>query len=99
MIVTNRPKFKNSKAIDVVGTSFQGTINTSYDRLVETFGSPTTTSSLDGKTQVEWHLKFEDGVIATIYDWKEDGHFSGVSEWHIGGVTQAAVFNVVDCVV
>ena len=82
---------------DVCGTYLQGTVNTSYDRLVNLFGEPITRS--DDKFQVEWAVKFDDGTLATIYDWKEDTNPSDVTEWHIGGFSQAAVYNVIDEVI
>ena len=84
---------------DVCGTCLQGTINTSYDRLVELFGEPTRGESGDGKVQVEWAVKFNDGTLATIYDWKEDKTASAVTEWHVGGYTQHALYNVIDEVI
>lgn len=84
---------------DIVGTCLQGTINTSYDRLVELFGEPTQLEEGDGKVQVEWAIKFTDGTLATIYDWKEDKTASAVTEWHVGGHTQHALYNVIDEVI
>lgn len=84
---------------DVVGTHLQGTINTSYNRLVEVFGEPTGFASDDGKVQAEWAIKFNDGTLATVYDWKEDKSMYDVREWHIGGYSDAAVMNVVDEVI
>ena len=83
---------------DIAGTCLQGTINTSYDRLVELFGQPTQVEA-DGKVQVEWALKFTDGTLATIYDWKENQVPEGVTEWHVGGHTQHALYNVIDEVI
>lgn len=65
---------------NVTGTCLQGTINTSYDRLVDLFGEPTQLEA-DGKVQVEWAVKFTDGTLATIYDWKEEKTVSAVTEW------------------
>jgi hypothetical protein len=83
---------------DVTGTCLQGKINTSYDRLVELFGKPTQLEA-DGKVQVEWVMKFTDGTLATIYDWKENQIPEGVTEWHVGGHTQHALYNVIDEVI
>ena len=83
---------------DIAGTCLQGTINTSYDRLVELFGQPTQVEA-DGKVQVEWAMKFTDGTLATIYDWKENQVPEGVTEWHVGGHTQHALYNVIDEVI
>ena len=91
--------FTNSPAVDVVGTCLQGYIHTSFDRLVDTFGQPTVSDSCDGKTRVEWRLRFSDGTIATIYDWKESVGLESVNQWHIGGTTNQAVENVIRSVV
>ena len=80
---------------DVVGTCYQGKIDTSYHRLVETFGLPEYFED-DDKVQVQWAIKFNDGTLATIYDWKDVKRASEVTEWHIGGHSQAAVVNVID---
>ena len=86
---------------DVVGTCLQGHINTSYDRLVETFGQPTIYEGdeTDGKVQAEWTIKFNDGTLATLYDWKTGVSPESVTEWNIGGHSQAAVMNVIDEVI
>ena len=84
---------------DIAGTCLQGTINTSYDRLVELFGQPIQMEETDGKVQVEWAIKFTDETLATIYDWKEDKTASAVTEWHVGGYTQHALYNVIDEVI
>ena len=86
---------------DIVGTSLQGRIDTSYQRLVEVFGKPTlyTDDETDGKVSCEWVVKFSDGIVATIYDWKEDISYQGVTDWHVGGHTQHALYNVLDEVI
>lgn len=64
------------------GTSLVGYITVSYDDLVALFGPPL---SGDGyKTQAEWVLVHE-GIVATIYDWKESVRPENVTEWHVGG--------------
>ena len=75
------------------GTCLQGHIQAYYHDLVEVFGEP------DGggdKTTVEWCLEFEDGTIATIYDWKEYETPTGRYNWHIGGKNKDAVYAVMD---
>ncbi len=68
-------------------TSFKGEVVTTYDRLVELFGEP---GRGGDKTQVEWEIEFEDGTIATIYDWKETIPPKDVTDWHIGGMNELA---------
>jgi hypothetical protein len=81
----------------VAGTSLVGYVRTTYDRLVATFGEPSLLGDVNEKVQAEWVLKFDDGTIATIYDWKNYG--DGVPEfpydWHIGGHNGKAVSRVV----
>jgi hypothetical protein len=73
----------------VNGTSLQGYIATTYDKLVETFGEPNGSSG--DKTNSEWILKFPDGTIATIYDWKLSQTPKDLYDWHIGGHSKKAV--------
>ena len=81
-------------------TSYKGEFLITYAELVEIFGQPNhgpNTADLD-KVTCEWELQFEDGTIATIYDWKEFRTPMGEYEWHIGGHSMTAVDRVVDCI-
>jgi hypothetical protein len=82
---------QNQKEIDVVGTSLVGHIKADYKTLKKLFGKP-----LDGdqyKTDAEWELEFEDGSVATIYNYKSGKKYLGssglpktkITNWHIGG--------------
>jgi hypothetical protein len=82
-------KFTNEA--DVNGTSLQGYVQAYYHQLVEVFGEP---EAGGDKTTVEWCLSFEDGTVATIYDWKEYHTPMGPYDWHIGGKSQKAVDRV-----
>ena len=82
---------KFTKDADGNMTSLQGYIRAYYHEMVEVFGEP------DGggdKTTVEWCLQFEDGTVATIYDWKEYETPMGCYDWHIGGKNKRAVHAV-----
>lgn len=70
---------------DFTGTSFKGYIKTTYDKLVEKFGPPSHGRSGDGKVNCEWVLRFNDGLVCTIYDWKEPVIPIGEYNWHVGG--------------
>ena len=73
------------------GTFYAGNITTTYAELTEVFG-PDEGPSGDEKTQAEWTILFEDGTVATIYDWKEYGTpVEEVTDWHIGGRSSRAV--------
>jgi len=85
----------------VSGTSLQGYIKCDYATLVQVFGKET--SDGDGyKVDAEWGLEFSDGVVATIYNWKngknycdDDGlEVSEMTEWNVGGYSKQAVANV-----
>lgn len=75
--------------VDVSNTSIQGFITCSYDTLCQVFGEPV---SGDGyKTRAEWNGKTSDGIVFTIYDWKERKGIGDVTNWHIGGNDLSAV--------
>ena len=82
-------KFTNDALVN--GTSLKGHIVTTYAELVEKFGEPNKGSD---KTTVEWRLDFEDGTVATIYDWKYGETPMHKTEWNIGGKNSDAVFRV-----
>jgi len=88
------PKIRkiNDPEIPVNGTCFQGELTATYDQLVEKFGEPG--DSFDSyKTDAEWIIEFEEGSVATIYNWKNGKNYCGdnglevyqITEWHIGG--------------
>jgi hypothetical protein len=75
--------------INTNGTSYCGCFKMPYAKLVELIGEPNAMS--DGyKTDVEWAFE-RDGVVATIYNWKNGPNYIGrgtiedVDEWNIGG--------------
>jgi hypothetical protein len=75
---------------DASGTSLVGYIETTRQRIEEVFGAPSYSSNDNfEKVTVEWVIKFEDGSVATIYDWKRyelgTPSLSEMYEWHIGG--------------
>lgn len=69
------------------GTSFQGHVYAKYSDLVSAFGTP----ELDrhDKTPHLWVISIE-GVICTIYDYKDNLETDAVEAWHIGGFVPAA---------
>ena len=84
---------------NAIGSSFKGYLTTSYDNLVKNFGEPTSLEvSGDGKVRAEWALKFDNGTIATIYDWKSqpDVELEDITDWHIGGFDYMAVTRLED---
>jgi hypothetical protein len=89
------------KTDDINGTSAQGDVTATYQQLVKVFGKEHTNG--DGyKVDAEWCLKFSDGTIATIYNWKNGKNYEGkngiaktkITDWHIGGNSKMAVTRV-----
>ena len=85
--------------IDVSGTHLQGYINTTYAKLVDTFGEPNGDYD-DYKSQAEWALVTPAGDVVTIYDYKQGARYRGrahgiavedVTEWHVGGKVPTVV--------
>ena len=86
--------------VEVVGTSGQGSVTATREQVMKTFGAPAYCEwdSFD-KITIEWEVLFNDGTIATIYDWKRnyDGDLEdpiGLFEeftWNIGGNNENAV--------
>ena len=74
----------NSASTSINGTCYQGNVKTTYDKLVQILGQPKG-GSADGKTTCEWHLEFQDGSVATIYDWKMGTTPKEEHNWHVGG--------------
>lgn len=86
-------------------TSLQGKISISYAELVKVFGP----EHCDGdgyKVQAEWMFDFEDGTVATIYDYKMGKNYNGpggiakemLRIWHIGGKSDTAVQRVIEAI-
>ena len=82
---------KFTTGADANMTSLQGYVQAHYHQLVEVFGEP---EGGGDKTTVEWCLAFEDGTVATIYDWKEYETPMYEYNWHIGGKSKQAVARV-----
>lgn len=98
--MTNIYNIENSQSIKTSGCSLVGTIEATYEELIEAFGEPTYKEpSGDGKVSTEWTLEFDyhgKYVVATIYDWKmyDNGTAcrSGEKfEWHVGGFNYEAL--------
>jgi len=79
------------------GTSFQDYISAGYNTLCEVFGEPT---DGDGyKTDAQWVIKFRNGTVARIYNYKNGKNYLGrsgtpktkITQWHVGGKKYKAV--------
>lgn len=89
------------KNVETSGTCLQGRIEVPYKTLVEVFGEP---GLGDGyKVDAEWDIRFdnntEDGIVATIYNWKNGKNYCGdqgmdvkdITDWHVGGFSKEAL--------
>ena len=79
--------------IDWMGSSLAGYVTVSYADLVRVLGEPIGPSG-DGKVRAEWIIKFRDGKVATIYDYKAGGDLEAFTAWHIGGRSDVIVERV-----
>lgn len=79
------------------GTSLQGYTETTLRKLVEVFGEPEYYPEGE-KVTTEWCLKFEDGTVATIYDWKRyelgTPELDELMHWNVGGFSPVALATV-----
>jgi hypothetical protein len=87
----------NQAEIRIDGTHLQGVVDISYGMLTELLGPP---AEGDGyKTDAEWIVQFEDGVVITIYNYKNGPSYMGKHgtpphlnvDWHIGGFEKSAL--------
>ena len=87
--------------IDAAGTSLRGYITASREDLTKVFGAPVD-YPLDDKVTTEWTIQFDNGEVATIYDWKryEKGRpeFNELFEWNIGGSSFDVVSLIKDAI-
>ena len=81
------------------GTWLQGYITIGFDKLVAVFGEPCAERGY--KVDWEWEIEFEDGTVATVYNWKNGPNYGAVDvtpdmirEWHVGGHNGEALENV-----
>ena len=96
-------KYQTHNEIDIGtgGTCYQGEIIVSYEEIISIFGkSADWYNNCDGeKIDAEWNIKFSDGKVATIYNWKNGINYLGkngiplkyITHWNIGGKTDDVV--------
>ena len=87
-------KLKLNEFSKASGTSYQGSIMTSLSKLKSLLGEASEHyQDLDSKTRNEYLIEFDDGLVATIYDYKEYRAYDDdeILEFHIGGFNNLAV--------
>jgi len=87
----------------IVGTSLQGYVDVKYNDLVELFGEPC--EGDEYKVDAEWVIEFNDGTIATIYNYKDGPNYGEEygykdirnknTNWHVGGKNERALAHVI----
>jgi len=97
----NDKRIRQAQPINCIGTHFQGHLTLNYNDIKKVFGKPL---GGDGyKVDAKWEIEFADGVVATIYNYKDGKNYNGASglpktkitDWHIGGHDERAVRNVI----
>lgn len=88
-------KFKthDQTTVNIDGTFLQGHITCDYKTLTKVFGFPLQRGFDNYKTDAEWRVKFEDGTVASIYNWKNGHNYLGtagtpvtkITDWNVGG--------------
>ena len=86
--------------IDVFGTGLVGRIDAAYQEIVDVFGEPQQFEA--GKCDVQWNFLWPDGMVATIYNYKDGKNYLGdegtatalIRDWHVGGKTKEAADRV-----
>ncbi len=83
--------FETCINIEEDGIRLLGTIPFYYHELVEIFGIPDFGPDNEGtNSSCLWSIKFEDGTIATVYDWHSPLTPRNRYQWHIGGYDNKA---------
>lgn len=85
------PKIKSINRASDVGTSLQDYVATDYQTIVAKYGKPTTSDYY--KTDANRIIEWEDGLVGTLYNWKNGKNYLGkdglpvekIKEWNIGG--------------
>jgi len=88
----------NDGPVETNMSSLQGYLQSTRARLTAVFGEPELVGDKEDKVQLEWSIKFEDGTVATLYDWKthREMPIDELYSWHIGGYASPIVGRVHD---
>jgi len=89
-------KYKKAEYKESIGSSHRGEFTADLYKLEDLFGIPY--EGADARTNVEWIIKFDDGTIATIYDWKTEEDPTKNKIWTIGGNSKKAFYYIASIV-
>jgi hypothetical protein len=82
----------NQHRVGLNGTMMVGTMQAQLRQLTQVFGQP---MSNDPRVAAEWRLRFDDGLVASIYTWNQPlPEQDAVATWRIGGAGQFMVARV-----
>ena len=81
---------------DTFGSSLVGYMRTTYADIVKVLGEPHHVSDGSDKVTAEWDIRFVDGPLVTIYDYKEKETPRDSYEWHIGGISKNALVYIAE---
>jgi hypothetical protein len=87
-------------------TSFTGYMFISYYDLVYYFGEPHKNNTECDEVDAEWFLKFSDGTVITIYNYKNGKNYLGdegidveeIGVWNIGSKISHTKFGIIKSV-
>ena len=90
----------NTHDIDINMSCLQGHITCPFSLLITLFGQPE--DGDDSKMDAHWSIEFDDGITATIYNWKNGIAYCGslapeveqITKWNIGGFDQSSCDHV-----
>ena len=87
----------NERRIDTDGSFFVGELAIPFGVLNRIFGKPDTAYDADGKTDAHWSIRFTDGAVCAIYNYKTGRSYLGPSapatadltHWSVGAHERA----------
>ena len=102
--IVNKPfiTHNDDDLINANGTSLQAKLhNLTYNLIVETFGEPSDRFD-DYKSDAEWIIQFDDGQVATLYNYKNGRNYMGpdapskydITTWNVGGKSHEVVLRL-----
>ena len=86
----------NDINIKTSGSSYMGCLKLNYYDILNKLGG---SQESDGyKVDAEWSVEFDDGTVATLYNWKDGRNYCRgqgldlhqIEEWHVGGFSLEA---------
>jgi hypothetical protein len=84
--------FQRGSYVDAMGSSLQGYLEATAHEVTAILGPQDPEAFDPDKTRNEWTLMFDDGHVATVYDYYHSPrHPDETFRWHVGGRTTIVV--------